>query len=73
MIRAEFKQRINSELESARKKRSRSLKDKSKSNKKETNANRQNPSSICMIYKAHHKNEGYKGQKIVSLRKVLMK
>jgi len=73
MIRAEFKQRINNELESARKKRSRSLKDKSKSNKKDCIINRQNPSSIRMIYLAHHKNEGYKGQKIGSLRKALMK
>ena len=45
MIKTEFKSRFATDLESARKKRSKSIKDKSKSNKKEANANGTSASS----------------------------
>lgn len=50
MIKADFKSRFPNDLESARKKRSKSIKDRSKSNKKDINPNKSNASSNQVEY-----------------------
>jgi hypothetical protein len=50
MIKTEFKTRVYNDLESARKKRSKSIKERSKSNKKDASTIRSNASSKVLRY-----------------------
>ncbi len=50
MIKTEFKTRVYNDLESARKKRSKSIRERSKSNKKDAYTNRSNAASKLWIY-----------------------